>query len=632
MVSFKIHQFFRQSVFLLLLMTVVIAAYIDAMDAPFVLDDPRVVERSLKIRDISNFLDAREIFSARPLVNLSFALNYQIAGLDVGIYHATNLLFHLLNTFLVFFLTRQIFSLSLKTEKTDKTFASVARLAPFFAASLFALHPIQSQAVIYISQRAALMACFFYLLSTIFYIQARMLQKENLQNIKSFLFFVLCILFAMMAFLSKKNAASLPLMILMIELMIFTDFRSREIKKIAILLIIISFLVLCFAWLAGTFGGNLTGVLQRIDRLTRETTEVSRWQYLMTQFTVILLYMRLIAFPNGLNIDHGYPMKNEFFHGFTPYACLILLILLILSVIYARKFKIISFGIFWFFIALSVESSILPIRDAMFEHRVYLALPGICMIFAFLMLKFAQSQKVLALFISIGVFLIFAISIFIRTQIWQSEFLLWQDAAKKAPHNARAWNNYGDALFLNGNQQAAFAAFKNAIAASPSYAWPYCNLGKIYVQRGSFKKAEALFLQSIERLPRFAEAHNNLAVVYMKQNQIEKGIRYFEKAVQIDNEQPDTHYNLGKAYLDLNQPDKAMDHLMLAVTIKPDIYPNVDYLIGAIWAMKSKPKNAARWIYRAQQKGFDKAMEFIEKDPRFASCRSDVLLNLSKFY
>ena len=505
-------------------------------------------------------------------------------------------------------------------------------MAPFFAAGLFALHPIQSQAVIYISQRAALMACFFYLLSVIFYIQARQLHRKGSNRIKSFLFFVLCILFAIMAFLSKKNAASLPLMILMAEFMVFTDFRSGWIKKLTVIILLISLISLCFLWLGGALRDDLPLVLQRIDRLTRETTGFSRWQYLLTQFTVIFLYMRLIAFPNGLNIDHAYPIKNEFFTGVTPYTFLILIAILIFAIISAKKYKILSFGIFWFFIALSVESSIIPIRDTMVEHRVYLALPGICMIFAFLMIKLAHIRKGLAISMSVGISLICAVSVFERAQTWQSELRLWQDSAKKAPHNARAWNNYGNSLFATHNYQAAFAAFKHAITASPSYAWPYCNLGKIYVKRGDLRKAETLFLQSIQRFPRFAEAHNNLAVVYMKQNQIEKGIRYFEKALEIDNEQPDTHYNLGKAYLDLKQPEKAMEHLMQAVTIKPDIYPNVEYLIGAIWAIRNKPENAARWVLRAQQKGLDKAIEFVEKDPRFASCRSAVLVKLSEFY
>ena len=500
--------------------------------------------------------------------------------------------------------------------------------APFFAAALFALHPIQSQAVIYISQRAALMACFFYLLSVICYIRARWRYRETSKNIQSWLLFALCAMFAVMAFLSKKNVASLPLMILMVELMLFSNFKAGWGKKLAGLLGLMILITLSFAWFAGAFKGDLINFPHRLDHLTRETTDVSRWQYLITQFTVILLYMRLIAFPNGLNIDHGYPMKNEFFQGFTPYAFLILLSALILSLLYAKKHKILSFGTLWFLIALSMESSIFPIRDAMFEQRVYLAFPGVCMIFSWLLIRVAPEKTTAKIWIIGAVSLACTIGVCNRAQTWENELLLWQDAVKKAPRNARAWDYYGNALLVNGNRQAAFSAYRHAIEVTPSYSTPYCNLGKLYAEKGNLQKAEVLFLQSIERNPRFAEAHNNLAINYMLQNETQKGIKHFEKAIQFDSERPMVHYNLGKAYLDSHQPDKAMEQLMLAISMKPNIQPTADYLVGTIWALKGESENAARWVHRARQKGLDKALEFVKKDPRFDSCRTDVLAKL----
>ena len=629
MLSFKNHLV-RQYIFFVLLVIIVIVAYGDAMDGPFVLDDSRVVERSLKLREISNFLDVRGVFSARPLVNLSFAVDYQIAGLNVRIYHATNLLFHIFNTFLVFFLTRQIFSLSLKTNLGDKNSLSARGIGAFLATGLFALHPIQSQAVIYISQRAALMACFFYLLSIIFYIKARQIKKGRI-NIKSVVYFFSCILFAAMAFLSKKNAASLPLMISMTELMFFTDFNAKWGKKLTVIVLLTCLISICFLWLAGALKGDLSSVIQRIDRLTRETTDVSRWHYLITQFTVILSYMRLIAFPNGLNIDHGYPIKSNFFDGFTPYACLILITILILSIRYARKFKILSFGVFWFFIALSVESSILPIRDAMFEHRVYLAFPGFCIIFGWLMTRILPQKPIAKIWISGIIFVICAIGVHARAQIWENELSLWHDATKKAPHHSRAWNNYGNALVANGNRQLAFYAFRQAIAINPINTDAYCNLGKLYAETGNLEKAEELLLKSIKRSPRFAEAHNNLAVLYMMQHKIEEGIEHFEKTIAFDPERPVAHFNLGKAYLLTGQYDKALKYLQQAIQMKPDIDPMAYYFVGAIWALKNNPQNAARSIATARQKGLDKAFDFVKKDPRFAPCRSDVLKQLNEF-
>jgi len=621
----------KKSICFVLIAAAVFIVYIQAINAPFVLDDPRIVERDLKIRDISNFLELKAAFGLRPLVNLSFAMNYWISGIDVKIYHATNLIIHIINAILVYFMAGLAFSLSRKKDTPDLNHAFVTRLAPFFAAALFALHPIQSQPVIYISQRATLMACSFYLLSVICYMLARCMQIKKQKVHAHWLLFVLCAICGLMAFLSKENAASIPLAILLVELMFFDNSWAGWKRKLPVIIGLVVLMVLGILWIAGAFHGELSSLLRRIDRLTRETADVSRWQYLCTQFTVILLYIRLIVFPAGLNIDPAYPMKSGFFQDFTPFAFGLLLGIIILSLIYSKKYKLLSFSVFWIFIALSVESSIIPIRDAMFEHRIYLAFPGVCIIFAYLLAKnnFGKDTVTIAFF---GMIILSCALITVsRTQTWKSELSLWQDAAKKAPHNARAWNNYGNALLVTGSRQEAFSVYQQAIAANPAYSKSYCNLGKLYAEKGDLQKAEALFCQSINLDPRFAEAHNNLAITYMLQKKFLKGIEHFEKSIQFDSEQPMAHYNLGKAYLDMNLPDKAMANLLRATSMKPDIEPMADYLIGTIWAMKGKPENAARFVHQARQKGLVNAIEFVKKDPRFASCRNEVLARNADF-
>jgi len=621
----------RKTVCFLIIAAAVLAVYIQVINAPFVLDDPKVVERNIKIRDLSNFVQLKEAFSARPLVNFTFALNYWTGGLNVRIYHVTNIVIHILNAILVYFLTGLIFSISHKNEAVGHNSISIKCLAPFFASALFALHPIQSQAVIYISQRAALMACFFYLLSVILYMLARRLKIEKQKKYTQWLFFILCTFFALMAFLSKKNAASLPLMILMLELVFFNDSRVEWKKKLPVVLGIIILMVLCFAWFAGAFKGDISSLLQRVDLLTREKTDVSRWQYLCTQFTVILLYLRLIIFPKGLNIDHGYPIKNGFFDDATPVSFLILLCVIILTLVYTKRYKMLCFGILWFLIALSVESSIIPIRDAMFEHRVYLAFPGMSIIFAYLMIRIMPEKEPTKIFIGGIILLISALFTFSRAQVWKNDLSLWENAVKNAPHNARAWNNYGNTLINRGQNQAAADAYRQAISAEPEYARPYCNLGKMYAEKGALSQAEKLFLKSVKLDPRFAEAHNNLAITYASRGNLEKGIQYFKNALKNDKNRPHTHYNLGKAYLDTNQPEKALEHLLRAINTLPDIRPRAYYLVGAAYAITNMPDKAAFWVHKARKKGLDQCIEDIKRDPRFDSCRKEVLAILAGF-
>jgi tetratricopeptide (TPR) repeat protein len=418
----------------------------------------------------------------------------------------------------------------------------------------------------------------------------------------------------------------------MVEFIFFDNTLEGWKRKLPVILGLVILISLAFAWFAGAFKGDLSGLWQRMDRLTRETADVGRWQYLCTQFTVILLYLKLIVFPKGLNIDHGYPMKNGFFEGITPIAFVIILGVIILSLVYSKKYKILSFGVLWFFIALSVESSILPIRDAMFEHRVYLAFPGISMFAAFMIYALFSKSKLTAISIICFAIICFGSTSFYRAMARENKLSIWKDSVQKAPHNKRAWqnystalNNYGNELSDKGQNQLSVQFYQEAIKANPSDPKPYCNMGKLYAQNKQFEKAEELLLKSIETDPEFAEAYNNLAIVYMSKKQYEKGIKYFKNSLAYDPYAYLTHYNLGMAYMKTNKPDQALEHLLRAIKMHSDIRPLAYYTTAAAWAMKGDPEKAAIWIKRAREKGFDKSIEFVKKDPRFKKCRKEIL-------
>lgn len=613
--------------FFLFLVAGVVAVYVQTFNSPFVLDDQRILEQEQKIRDISNFFQLKTFFSLRPLVNLSFAMNYRLAGLNVKLYHTTNLIIHIANTIIVYFLAGLVLSLSGKNEITDKLSANQRFLFSFFAATLFALHPIQSQPIIYISQRATLLVCFFYLLSVTCYIAARRLQIHKEPNYWCWLLFGLCVVFGFMAFLSKENAASLPLAIVLIEILFFNNSWEDLGENRPFVFGIMALMILAFAWISGAFHGDISDFLNRIDRLTRETTAISRWQYLCTQFTVILLYLKMVIMPIGLNIDHDYPMKNGFFEDATPIAFCLLLGAIILAVTYRKKHKLLSFGILWFFVALSVESSIIPIRDAMFEHRVYLAFPGISILLSLILTQTMPIKKTGKIFICGAIILGCTVISYSRAKVWTSELSLWQDASQKAPHNARAWNNYGNALFASGDKDLAAEAFQKAINVNPEYARPYCNLGKLYAEKGDLAKSEKLFLKSIELDPNFAEPHNNLAINYAARGDMEKGIRHFQRSLEINPNIPHTHYNLGKAYLDAGKPKIALDHLLRAISLAPDINPMAYYLAAAAYAAMNQPDNSVGLAKEAIEHGLESVIDNIKADPRFAPCREAVLRN-----
>ena len=220
----------------------VLVIYSNIYNSPFVFDDgPRIVKNST-IRDLSNFLSPGKLLEPRAIVDFTFALNYRFGKLNVFGYHLINILIHILNGFLVY-----VFASAFLKQGSGCSNASAAlisgsldfsiRITSLFTAIIFVVHPIQTQAVTYTVQRYASMAAMFYMASVLFYLKARILQvraksgeqgaksrerverkeDDKTNRLKLSSIYTLSVLCGMLAFLSKQNTASLPLVILIVE-------------------------------------------------------------------------------------------------------------------------------------------------------------------------------------------------------------------------------------------------------------------------------------------------------------------------------------------------------------------------------------------------------------------------------
>ena len=170
----------------------------------------------------------------------------------------------------------------------------------------------------------------------------------------------------MMSVLCKLNTASLPGVILLVEYLLIDRTWQGWKKKIPWFSVAFSLWFLFVLYVCS--GGE--GLLEDVSALARETEAVGRWSYLCTQFNVIVIYIRLLFLPVGQNLDYFYQFKDGFWDGYTSLAFLLLMVIVGLGIWCRKKRPVIAFAIFWFFITLSVESSIIPIRDALFEHRL----------------------------------------------------------------------------------------------------------------------------------------------------------------------------------------------------------------------------------------------------------------------
>jgi hypothetical protein len=302
------------------------------------------------------------------------------------------------------------------------------------------------------------------------------------------------------ALLSKENAVSLPLALLLTELVVIGG-RPRA-RMLAVGAVVCLALVLIpLTWKVATWRPPTpeeaptswpTYVWTAVLDQGTETAEVTPLTYLLTQFTVVPAYLRLAVLPVGLNVDHDVPLAA----GVTPpvlAGLALLMTLFALGLVAARRAPLVGFGILWIFIALSVESSVLPISDVMMEHRVYLAMPGVG-ILAGAALAWLRARRprmamaTMALLAAVLVPLTFA-----RNLVWQSPVSLWLDAAEKSPGKARVLVNYGVALHGAGRLDAAARQYCRAIALDPSLTLAEENLELALDQQGKLADIAAQY-------------------------------------------------------------------------------------------------------------------------------------------
>ena len=556
--------------------------YGNIYEAPFVFDDLLQIVNKSAIKDLGRFLGSGEILSPRGIVDLTFALNYHFGGLEVFGYHLVNVLIHVLNGIVVYFLGITVFSRLLETEaRPPATRAETAAPAGFgkpgsgvrwmalVAALVFVAHPVQTQAVTYTVQRYASMAALFYMASVLFYLRGRI--KAKGRGFPSWAFYGLAILCALLAFMSKQNTASLPGAILLVEyLAVDRTWQGWKRKLLWMVPAAVLFLGLFLVLSGGVRFGRL---LEDVSGLAQETDSVGRWSYLITQFRVMLVYIRLLVFPAGQNFDPFYPFQDGFFEGWTPYAFLFLAALAGAGVWQVKRRPVIALGIFWFFIALSVESSVIPIRDAMFEHRLYLPKFGFAAVVSYGLFKIFSGRTSGALAVSAAIVLALGIASYSRNEAYKEGVTLWADAADKNPRNWRAHYNLGNALRREERYADAAEEFSRALELKPDHVSSLYNLGLALERQGKIEEAVSRYEKALQIGPPTARIHMNAGAALGSLGRLDAAINHFLAAVKLDPDAAEAHYNLGFAYSRKGEFDKAAGHYKKALEIQPDHAP-----------------------------------------------------------
>ena len=466
--------------FIIVILTMGVIAYSNSFDCSFHFDDHIVFPSSLTrgTASIGNWL---HIHPVRPIGMLTFAIDYNIHNLDVWGYHLVNLIIHLINALLVWWLTFITFSTPAMKETPVSGHKS---LIAFMTGLLFVTHPLATESVTYITQRFTSLATLFYLLSLILFVKGRL--REN--NKTAFFLFCASIVFGICGMLTKEIVFTLPFAIILYDYcFIKTSSWKPELKDKRL---IFSFVLLAIFILLFLKNYSLN-IFHTVQPNKGYSYSISMKEYFLTQFSVILTYIRLFFLPINQNLDYDYPVSTGFFQLKTFLSFSVLLGILAAGVLMFKKYRLISFGIFWFFLTLSVESSIIPIsQDVIFEHRTYLPGFGFFLAMTGVFFYFYREKCLhVAVIMILMIATVNTVLTYQRNKIWKNEYTLWNDCLEKSPNKARVNYNRGTAYGEFGQHELAIEDFNKAISLKPDYFDAYHNRAVAYSMLGLYQRA-----------------------------------------------------------------------------------------------------------------------------------------------
>ena len=467
-------------------------AYAPSFGVPFQFDDEARLSNNRAMQAGAWAGALRWLGNSRVVPSATLLLNYRLGEFDPRGYHAVNFAVHLLATLGVFALARVL----CRTPRLAAAWPPPRALwLATAAALLFACHPLQTQAVTYVIQRYASMAALFYVWAVVCYLRGR-LRQRRLEAGGATPYFAAATVLAIGAVLSKENAVSLPAALLLGEWVGFG--RPRRWRALALGAgAVMAIAAMPLIWKALVWQPTLTPgppppQLPFLERLVevlarRDTalaaTRPSPLAYLFTQATVLPRYLRLVVRPWDLNIDHDVPIASGL-SGPVIAGAAGLAAFATLGLVLMRRWPLAAFAILWFFVTLSVESSVLPIDDAMMEHRMYLPMAGLAIGGGWVLGEAAARAPRAASAAGAALAAALIALTFARNVVWLSPVTLWLDAAGKSPGKARAQLNAGAAYHRAERLDEAVAHYCRALALAPGDPLARANLELALVMQG----------------------------------------------------------------------------------------------------------------------------------------------------
>jgi tetratricopeptide (TPR) repeat protein len=526
-----------------------VLAYSNTFSVPFLFDDSINILENPSIRKLWPSWAPMQVpaftgILGRPVINFSLALNYFISGDQVWSYHVFNLLVHILSAWTLLALIRRTVAFM----PGDSPHVRIAFRYAFSCALLWTLHPLATQAVTYIIQRCESLMALFVLLTI--YSAVRYWQNGSGKHWQ-----YLAVLFFFLAVGSKESAAVTPVLIIIYEWI----FRGQTPLK--------AFKASPFLY-AGLLLGIMVTVMTTLlnDTLALRAANISFpiLNYWITQADVMIHYIRLAIWPTGQVIDYGWPAST--FGDSWPSVLLVLMVLgLTLRRVLRKNASGFLLACFFLFLA---PSSLIPLPDIAFEHRMYLPLAAvICLVIDLLCNGLAwggalqiQGATCRWIFspkslipITICLSLLLGCLTYQRNYVYRSEMSIWSDTIKKRPGNFRGYHGVGLALSKEGRFDQGLDYLKRALMLNDRNAYVHNDIGFLLFRLHRADEAIPYFTEAIRLKPNNFKAYNNLGAALGQTGRLQEAIHYFMEAIKLNPDYMPARNNLQVAIAQLKE-------------------------------------------------------------------------------
>ncbi len=536
-----------------IIIVVCVVIYSNTLTGQFVWDDRGSIVSNISIRNLKNIpvfftSDTWKMTGNpsgsyyRPVMNTWWTLEFQLWGGKPSGYHIINITLHALLSVLFYLLCIKLLT---------------SEPAAFYSALIFAVHPIHTENVAWITSVGYIICALFILSSLFFYIRFRE------RNSITFLIFSL-INFTLAAF-SFEYALMLPFMIIIYEIL--------NHKRVNMKFVLPFFLISLFYIF-----------IRQLIVKPAIGSELSLYDRFITSSEIMTKYLYTFLFPFNLKVLYDIQPKNTLFDIQVLFSIFILIAVALSTVYFYRKERRAFFAILWFFIILFPAANILVVIKPQMMSLRYLYIPsfGLAMLLGIYFEKLSSRLK----FIPIIIVMLFSVKTYTQNGYWQDEITLYSKMVSDAPASALARNNLGVAFLDTGMPLKALPEFEQAVHLDPKYEFAFLNLGSTYQTLGIFDKAIFYLQKAIELDPSDSRAYNSLGVIYKKTGRYQKAIYEFNRSLAANPQNYEAHYNLANLLFSIGQEPEAIPHYIEFLRVAPDKYTEMKLSIEKMLAEK----------------------------------------------